>query len=70
MDETNSPQENFSSHWGWYSALYILSKENILRFTEVSQLPLTVALNYLTYTIDLDKQKQREIKKIRNGSLL
>ncbi len=39
VDDPASPQENFSSHWGWYSALYLLSQENVLRFEEVSKNP-------------------------------
>jgi hypothetical protein len=56
-------ENNFSSFWGWYQALSVLSDDKVWQIDIVSNLPLITCLNHLSYLMDLNKQKEEAIKK-------
>ena len=39
--------------WGWYHVFYTLAKEDILKFDEVTNRPVTEVLTFLAYEQDM-----------------
>jgi len=54
---------SFSYHWGWYQAISSLAENKVWQIDNVVNLSLISALNHLSYLVDLNKEKEKEIKK-------
>jgi hypothetical protein len=55
----------FGKKWGWYQSIYAAAQGDILRFNEITKLPITQLMTWLMF----EKEKTEiEIKNIkRNG---
>ena len=64
--------ETFSSHWGWYGTIVFLAGEDIRNLEEITKMPLYYVFNYLTYIKELNRERDKEYKKMmnQNGSIL
>ena len=64
--------ETFSSIWGWYGTIVFLAGEDIRNLEEITKMPLYYVFNYLTYIKELNREREREIKKMynQNGTIL
>ena len=71
-EEDFEPVETFSSVWGWYGTIVYLAGEDIKNINEITKMPLYYVLNFLTYMKELNREKERELKKMynQNGTLL
>jgi hypothetical protein len=61
--DDDEDKNNFSSHWGWYSAISTLCEEQVWRFDDVSNLSLYQCLNHLSYIKDLNQERQKQLNK-------
>jgi hypothetical protein len=61
----NENEDNFGSHWGWYQAISTLSEDKVWKIDDVTNLPLTLCLNHLSYLIDKNREQER-LNKINN----
>jgi hypothetical protein len=61
VDDTQT-DSSFSAHWGWYSAISVLSQDKVWEISKVTNLPLVACLNHLAYLIDVAKEKNKKQK--------
>ena len=59
--------ETFGSHWGWYSTIVYLAGEDIKNLEEITKMPLYYVLNFLTYMKELNREREKELKKLYNN---
>ena len=71
-EEDVEPIETFASVWGWYGTIVYLAGEDIKNINEITKMPLYYVLNFLTYMKELNKERERELKKMynQNGTIL
>ena len=62
-EEGYDAQSQFSRKWGWYGVVYQIAQGNLLRFEEVTELPLRTALTFLEYEIDKNNVERSLMKK-------
>jgi hypothetical protein len=58
-----SDQAQFGKRWGWYSSIYALAQGNVRRFDEVSKLPITQSLTWLTFEKEKTEIEMKLINK-------
>jgi hypothetical protein len=58
-----SEQAQFGKRWGWYSSIYALAQGNVRRFDEVSKLPITQSLTWLTFEKEKTEIEMKLINK-------
>lgn len=61
----NEVEDNFNAYWGWYQAVSTLSEDKVWKIDGVTNLPLTLCLNHLSYLIDKNREQER-LNKIQN----
>ncbi len=61
--EAAQDKNSFYGHYGWYHAISQLAENKVWQIDNVVNLTLISALNHLSYLVDLNKEKEREIKK-------
>jgi hypothetical protein len=61
----NENKNNFSSHWGWYSAVSALAENQVWLFRNVTDLPLAQCLNHIAYLLDFNKEQEKKLKESR-----
>jgi hypothetical protein len=66
--ETHEDKNSFHSHYGWYYAISSLAENKIWQVDNVVNVSLVGALNHLSYLVDLNKEKEKEIKKQQQQS--
>jgi hypothetical protein len=62
-DET---ENSFGKFWGYYQIISTLAQDKVWQIDFVTSLGLTSALNHLSYLIDLNSEKEKQIKKQQN----
>ena len=61
FDGGSGASDAFAEKWGWYSVLYALSGENVLKMDAVSDLSVGAVFTHLAFKKDLDyKMKQAQ----------
>ena len=60
-DDIQSREKN-KNPFGWYSIIFNLAQEDILKIPEVVQINHIEVFNFLTYQSDLYQQREREMK--------
>ena len=58
-----SAQANFGARWGWYQSIYALAGGDVLKFDQVTKLPLFQCLNFLTFEKEKNQLEAAMIKK-------
>jgi len=53
----------FGQKWGWYNSIYAIAQGNLIRFDEVTKLPLNQCLTYLTFEKEKNKIEAELIKR-------
>jgi hypothetical protein len=66
--EDHEDKNSFNDHWGWYHAISSLAENKVWQIDNVVNLTLIGALNHLSYLVDLNKEKEKEIKKQQQQS--
>ena len=56
---------SFNKHWGWFSTVITLAKEDITKINEITTYPLIMVLNFLAYMKDVNNLRERELQKQR-----
>ena len=71
-EEDDEKIETFASVWGWYGTIVFLAGEDIKNVAEITRMPLYYVLNFLTYIKELNRERERELKKMynQNGTIL
>ena len=64
--------ETFGSVWGWYGTIVFLAGEDIKNLEEITKMPLYYVFNFLTYMKELNRERDKEMKKMmnQNGTIL
>lgn len=62
VDEDDEEDKSFDSFWGWYSAISELAKDDITKINEVTEQPLILALNHLSYLQDKNNELEKKQK--------
>tara|TARA_R110000868_G_C10676364_1_gene747105 strand:+ start:87 stop:302 length:216 start_codon:yes stop_codon:yes gene_type:complete len=64
--------ETFGSIWGWYGTIVFLAGEDIKNLEEITKMPLYYVFNFLTYMKELNRERDKEMKKMMNtnGTIL
>ena len=52
--------DDFTTKWGWYSALYTLSGESFLNMDEVTEKSVGTVFTHLCYLQDLAHKKKND----------
>jgi hypothetical protein len=55
-------ENSFGKFWGWYSAISFLAENKIWQIDNVTNLSLVACLNHLSYLVDVNNEKERQIK--------
>ena len=56
-------EAQFGQRWGWYQSIYALAQGDVLKFGDVTQLPINQALTYLTFEKEKNDIEISMIKK-------
>ena len=65
-ERTENPytrEAQFGQRWGWYQSIYALAQGDVLKFGDVTQLPINQALTYLTFEKEKNDIEISMIKK-------
>jgi hypothetical protein len=55
-------ETGFYEFYGWYAAISFLAENKVWQIDNVTSLPLVACLNHLTYIVDLNKEKDKQMK--------
>jgi len=62
LDEGND-DISFGAFFGWYSAISTLAQDDVTKIDKVTEIPLVLALNHLSYMKALNEEKEQQLKK-------
>ena len=65
-ERTENPytrEAQFGQRWGWYQSIYALAQGDVLKFGDVTKLPINQALTYLTFEKEKNDIEISMIKK-------
>ena len=60
--ELDTTEKKNKNPFGWFSAIVTLAQEDITKIEVVIKKHHVEALNFLTYIIDLNQKRERELK--------
>jgi hypothetical protein len=55
-------ENSFVGFWKWYAAISFLAENKVWQVDHVTNIPLMAALNHLSFLMDLNKEKEKQMK--------
>jgi hypothetical protein len=59
-----STESQFSKEWGWFASLAELAKNDVTKIEKVTKLNMHLCLKFLSYKIDKDNLRAKQLEKI------
>jgi hypothetical protein len=58
-----SETTQFGKQWGWYQSIYALAQGDVTKFDEITKLPLTKCLTYITFEKQKNEIEKRQLER-------
>ena len=55
-------ENSFAGFWKWYAAICLLAENKVWQIDNVTNLPAMACFNHLSYLMDLNNEKEKQMK--------